>query len=44
MLVAQGAVDIAVDAIALEQYDIAALVPIVQAVGGLIADQSGAMN
>jgi histidinol-phosphatase len=44
MLVAQGAVDVAVDAIGLEPYDIAALVPIVQAAGGHMVDQSGEMN
>ena len=44
MLVAQGAVDVAVDAIGLEPYDIAALVPIVQAAGGHMVDQSGVMN
>ena len=41
MLVAQGAVDIAVDAIGLEPYDIAPLVPIVKAAGGTITDRFG---
>jgi histidinol-phosphatase len=39
MLVAQGAVDIAVDAIGLEPYDIAALMPIVQAAGGMLTNR-----
>ena len=41
MLVAQGAVDVAVDAIGLEPYDIAPLVPIVKAAGGTITDRFG---
>ena len=41
MLVAQGSVDIAVDAIGLEPYDIAPLVPIVEAAGGRITDRFG---
>ena len=44
MLVAQGAVDIAVDAIGLEPYDIAALIPVVHAAGGKIVDRSGNVN
>ena len=44
MLVAQGAVDIAVDAIGLEPYDIAALIPVVHAAGGRIVDRSGQTN
>jgi histidinol-phosphatase len=44
MLVAQGAVDIAVDAIGLEPYDIAALVPIVHAAGGTLSDRTGTPN
>jgi histidinol-phosphatase len=44
MLVAQGAVDIAVDAIGLEPYDIAALIPIVEAAGGTLTDRTGARN
>ncbi len=44
MLVAQGAVDIAVDAIGLEPYDIAALVPIVHAAGGTLTDRTGTPN
>ena len=41
MLVAQGAVDIAIDAIGLAPYDIAALVPIVQEAGGRFSDRLG---
>jgi histidinol-phosphatase len=44
MLVAQGSVDVAVDAIGLEPYDIAALVPIVQAAGGTLTDRTGTIN
>jgi len=44
MLVAQGAIDIAVDAIGLEPYDIAALMPIVHEAGGRIVDQYGNVN
>lgn len=44
MLVAQGSVDIAVDAIGLEPYDIAALMPIVQAAGGRMVDRHGNAN
>lgn len=41
MLVADGSIDFAVDAIGLEPYDIAALVPIVQAAGGRLSDRHG---
>ena len=41
MLVAQGAVDVAVDGIGLEPYDIAALVPIVRAAGGRTTAMDG---
>ncbi len=44
MLVAQGAIDIAVDAIGLEPYDIAALIPIVHAAGGAFTDRTGATD
>lgn len=44
MLVAQGAIDVAVDAIGLQPYDIAALYPIVQEAGGRITDRTGAGN
>jgi len=44
MLVAQGAVDIAVDAIGLEPYDIAPLIPIVEAAGGRLVDREGRVN
>jgi histidinol-phosphatase len=41
MLVAQGAVDIAIDSIGLAPYDIAALMPIVQQAGGMCTDRLG---
>jgi histidinol-phosphatase len=41
MLVAEGAIDIAVDAIGLEPYDTAALWPIISEAGGRITDRSG---
>ena len=44
MLVAQGAIDVAVDAIGLGPYDIAALVPIVTAAGGRLTDRHGIAN
>jgi histidinol-phosphatase len=44
MLVAQGAVDIAIDSIGLAPYDIAALVPIVQQAGGMCTDRLGEIN
>lgn len=44
MLVADGSIDFAVDAIGLEPYDIAALVPIVQAAGGRLSDRHGVSN
>ena len=44
MLVAQGAIDVAVDAIGLQPYDSAALYPIVQEAGGRISDRHGANN
>ena len=44
MLVAQGSLDIAVDAIGLEPYDIAALMPIVQAAGGTLSDRFGKID
>ena len=44
MLVAQGAVDVAVDAVGLEPYDIAALMPIVQAAGGVLTNRKGAVD
>ena len=44
MLVAQGAVDVAIDSIGLAPYDIAALVPIVQQAGGSCTDRLGAQN
>lgn len=44
MLVAQGSVDVAVDSIGLEPYDIAALIPIVVAAGGALVDRDGVQN
>ena len=44
MLVAQGAVDIAIDSIGMAPYDIAALVPIVQRAGGQCSDRLGAAD
>jgi histidinol-phosphatase len=42
MLVAEGALDVSVDAIGLKPYDIAALVPIVEAAGAAWSDRFGA--
>ena len=44
MLVAQGAIDVAIDAIGLQPYDIAALYPIVHEAGGRITDRHGKSN
>jgi len=44
MLVAQGSIDIAVDAIGLEPYDIPALIPVVHAAGGRLNDRHGEVN
>jgi histidinol-phosphatase len=44
MLIAQGAVDVAIDSIGLAPYDIAALVPIVQQAGGMCTDRLGETN
>ena len=41
MLVAQGAIDVAVDVIGLQPYDNAAIYPIVQEAGGTITDRVG---
>ena len=41
MLVAQGAIDVAIDAIGLAPYDNAAIYPIVQEAGGIISDRFG---
>jgi histidinol-phosphatase len=41
MLVAQGAIDVAIDAIGLAPYDNAAIYPIVQEAGGTITDRFG---
>jgi histidinol-phosphatase len=44
MLVAQGALDVAIDAIGLGSYDTAALYPIVTEAGGRATDRFGAVN
>ena len=44
MLVAQGAVHVAVDAVGLEPYDIEALVPVVQAAGGRLTNRKGVVD
>lgn len=44
LLVAQGAIDVAVDAIGLQPYDTAALYPILQEAGGRITDRHGTSN
>ncbi len=44
MLVAQGAIDVAVDAIGLQPYDNAAIYPIVKEAGGTITDRFGASD
>jgi len=44
MLVAEGAIDIAVDAIGLGPYDIAALIPVVHGAGGRVVDRDGNVN
>jgi histidinol-phosphatase len=41
MLVAQGAIDVAVDVIGLQPYDNAAIYPIVQEAGGTITNRFG---
>ena len=41
MLVAQAAIDVAIDAIGLAPYDNAAVYPIVQEAGGTITDRFG---
>jgi len=41
MLVAEGAMDVAVDAIGVAPYDLAALKPIVEAAGGRFSDRHG---
>ena len=41
MLVAEGAMEIAVDAVGVSPYDIAALQPIVEAAGGILTDRHG---
>jgi len=44
MLVAQGAIDVAIDAIGVAPYDNAAIYPIVQEAGGIISDRFGKSN
>jgi histidinol-phosphatase len=41
MLVAEGAIDVAVDAVGVAAYDLAALQPIVEAAGGAFTDRHG---
>lgn len=41
MLVAEGALDVAVDAVGVESYDLAAVQPIVEAAGGRFTDRFG---
>jgi len=41
MLVAEGAMDVAVDAIGVAPYDLAAIRPIVEAAGGRFTDRHG---
>jgi histidinol-phosphatase len=41
MLVAEGAMDVAVDAVGVAAYDIAAVKPIVEAAGGMLTDRHG---
>jgi len=41
MLVAEGAIDVAIDAVGLAPYDIAALVPVVEEAGGRLTDRVG---
>jgi histidinol-phosphatase len=41
MLVAEGAMDVAVDAVGVAPYDVAALQPIVEAAGGRLTDRHG---
>ena len=41
MLVAEGAMDVAVDAVGVAPYDLAAIKPIVEAAGGRFTDRSG---
>jgi histidinol-phosphatase len=41
MLVAEGAMDVAVDAVGVAAYDIAAVKPIVEAAGGTLTDRHG---
>jgi histidinol-phosphatase len=41
MLVAEGAVDVAVDAVGVAPYDLAAVKPIVEAAGGMFTDRLG---
>ncbi|RLE25035.1 MAG: histidinol phosphatase [Actinobacteria bacterium] len=41
MLVAEGAMDLAIDAVGVAPYDIAAIKPIVEAAGGILTDRHG---
>jgi histidinol-phosphatase len=44
MLVAEGAMDVAVDAVGVAPYDIAAVKPIVEAAGGSLTDRHGVVT
>ncbi|MEO1055551.1 MAG: inositol monophosphatase family protein [Actinomycetota bacterium] len=41
LMVAEGTIDVAIDAVGVAPYDIAALAPIVEAAGGRLTDRSG---
>ncbi len=41
MLVAEGAIDLAIDAIGLEPYDLAAVMVVVEEAGGMFTDRHG---
>ncbi len=41
MLVAEGAIDVAIDAVGVAPYDLAAVKPIVEAAGGRFTDRLG---
>jgi histidinol-phosphatase len=44
MLVAEGAMDVAVDAVGVAPYDIAAVKPIIEAAGGSLTDRHGVVT
>ena len=41
MLVAEGAMDVAIDAVGVAPYDLAAVQPVVEAAGGVFTDRFG---